>query len=76
MRIYKIFLLALFVLLSACATTPDATDKDLVTAAIANPERVDADRERDERSRPEVILGLLNIQQGDTVAVVFGGVGY
>jgi predicted methyltransferase len=76
MKIQKILLLALFVLLSACATTPAATDTDLVSAAIANPERADADRERDERSRPDVVLGLLNIQEGDTVADVFGGGGY
>jgi predicted methyltransferase len=47
-----------------------------VQAAINNPDRSAADRERDARSHPEVVLGLLDIDSGDTVADIFGGGGY
>jgi predicted methyltransferase len=64
------------VLLTACASQPDQTHVDLVQAAINNPDRSEADRERDGRSHPEVVLGLLNIEPGDTVADILGGGGY
>jgi len=47
-----------------------------VAQAIASPERPAADRERDARSRPEVILQLLQVKQGDVVADIFAGSGY
>jgi predicted methyltransferase len=68
--------LAAVLALTNCATTPKSTPDELIEGAIANPARSDADRERDLRSHPDVILGLLNIQPGDTVADVLGGGGY
>ncbi|MGI9291551.1 MAG: hypothetical protein ACR2QG_09795, partial [Gammaproteobacteria bacterium] len=72
----QLLILCLSLVLTGCAGQSAKTDADAVSAAIANPERTAADRERDERSRPDVILGLLNIQEGDTVVDVFGGGGY
>lgn len=75
-NIFQVLLLAGFLGLTGCAATPDATGDDLIAAAIANPDRPEADRERDVRSHPEVVLGLLDIQPGDTVADIFAGGGY
>jgi predicted methyltransferase len=72
----SVLCLAAVLALAGCASTGKSTPDELITGAIANPARSDADRERDLRSHPEVILGLLNIQPGDTVADVFGGGGY
>ena len=71
-----IFALAAALVLAGCASTPQATSDDLIAASIANSDRAEADRERDARSHPDVILGLLNIKPGDTVADVLGGGGY
>ena len=72
--------LATLVLLNGCATGSGGADaaarEAAIAAAIANPERPEVDRERDERSRPEVILELLDVDSGDTVADIFGGGGY
>jgi predicted methyltransferase len=76
MKFIPLVLLSLSLGLAGCTGMPEKTDDSLVSAAITNPERVAADRERDARSNPEVILGLLNIKEGDTVADVFGGGGY
>jgi predicted methyltransferase len=51
-------------------------DEGAIAQAMANDNRSDADRERDARSKPEVILGLLDLQAGQTVADIFGGGGY
>ena len=68
--------LAAAITLAGCASTQKSTPDELISTAIENPARSEADRERDLRSRPEVILGMLNIGRGDTVADVFGGGGY
>lgn len=47
-----------------------------VDAAIANPSRTDAHRERDARSHPDVTLGLLDLQSGQNVVDIMGGGGY
>ncbi len=47
-----------------------------VVAALQNPNRMEADLERDARSKPEVILSLLNIEAGDRVVDIFAGGGY
>jgi predicted methyltransferase len=48
-----------------------------VTRAIfSNPLRTQDARERDPRSKPEVILTLLNLQPGQRVIDLFGGSGY
>jgi len=49
---------------------------DAVTEAINKPGRLAADLERDERSHPEVILPLLQLQPGDRVADIWAGGGY
>jgi len=62
--------------LGGCASTPSVTSEAAIAAAVANPDRAQVDRERDERSKPEVVLSLLNIESGDTVGDIFGGGGY
>lgn len=47
-----------------------------IAQAIASPDRLASDRERDARSHPEVILAMLDLQPGDRVADVFAGAGY
>jgi predicted methyltransferase len=72
------FLSMLLVLgVNACSTIPvDDNNADLVAAAIANPNRTDADRERDARDKPEATLALLNLQPGQSVVDLFAGGGY
>jgi predicted methyltransferase len=47
-----------------------------VEDAIAKPGRLDADLERDARSRPDVVLPLLQLAPGDRVADIWAGSGY
>lgn len=47
-----------------------------VLAAMNQPGRLPADTERDSRSRPEAVIPLLNLEQGDTVVDIFAGGGY
>lgn len=76
------FLLAglLALTLTGCASSSTEADhaarEAAIAAAIANPDRSAADRERDERSQPEAVLGLLDAEPGDRVADIFGGGGY
>jgi predicted methyltransferase len=53
-----------------------APANDVVTAALANPARSDADRERDGRDHPKEVLALTKFGPGMTVADIFGGGGY
>jgi predicted methyltransferase len=78
MKKFGYFLSMLLVMgVSACATTPaDDANANLIAAAIANPNRLDVDRERDARDKPEVTLALLDLQPGDAVVDLFGGGGY
>jgi predicted methyltransferase len=68
--------LAAILILTGCTMEPRTTADDLILSSMANPARSDADRERDARSHPEVILSLLAIKPGDTVADIFAGGGY
>ena len=61
--------------ITACTST-GPTQEDAIAAAMAGENRTDTDRERDARSRPEVILGMLDLQPGDSAADIFGGGGY
>lgn len=47
-----------------------------ISAAINHPGRSDADRERDQRSKPQDILALLQLRPGQTVIDVFAAGGY
>ena len=47
-----------------------------VAAAIADPKRIAADRERDLRDHPQEVLSLAGFKEGDAIADVFGGGGY
>ncbi len=47
-----------------------------VDEAINKPGRLPADIERDARSRPDVVIPLLALEEGDRVVDVFGGSGY
>jgi predicted methyltransferase len=47
-----------------------------IDAAIANPERTAADRERDTRERPAEVLALAGVKPGMTVVDMFAGSGY
>ena len=47
-----------------------------VEAALANPARSSADRERDARDQPAEVLALARFTRGDTVADILSGGGY
>jgi len=76
--------LALF--LTACGqqsseTTPDSSEAaepeiSIYAAALDNPSRPDADRERDADRRPAEVLEFFGIQSGATVLDMFSGGGY
>jgi predicted methyltransferase len=53
-----------------------AARAESIEEALASPARPAADRERDGREQPRVILGLLQVGEGDVVADIFGGSGY
>jgi predicted methyltransferase len=47
-----------------------------IDAAIANPERTQADRDRDVREKPAEVLAFAGVKPGMTVADLFAGGGY
>ncbi|MBT8443089.1 MAG: methyltransferase domain-containing protein [Gammaproteobacteria bacterium] len=57
---------------------PAAFEFDLgdARALLANPNRREGARQRDPLSKPEVILGLLDLQPGQRVIDILGGAGY
>ncbi len=59
-----------------CACTLTGGGADRIASAIDNPNRTEADRERDARDQPAVILELLDLERGQSVADLFGGGGY
>ncbi len=71
-----IWIVTTIMLMSTLSTSPAFADEAAIARAIANDSRTDAHRERDARSKPEVILGLLDLQAGQTVADICGGSGY
>ena len=64
-------LLAFLLLFATPSAWPASID-----AALSMPGRLPADLERDKRSRPEVIVPLLNLSSGDRVVDLFGSGGY
>mgnify|MGYP001829148088 CR=1 FL=1 len=65
---------ALLLAVSAAVTVADETGR--VEAAMAAPDRLAADLERDKREHPATILALLDIGPGSRVADIFAGAGY
>jgi predicted methyltransferase len=61
----------LLLLLASCGAV-----EDHVTQAINKPGRLESDLTRDARSRPDVVLPLLELKPGDSVADIFAGAGY
>jgi predicted methyltransferase len=83
MRAIPLFLSACLLAVAGVACAGEAADKtaappsgDPLAAALANPARTDADRERDQRDHPDEILKLADYRPGMTVADIFGGGGY
>lgn len=63
--------------LTACTSTSEqTTDAGLIVSALEADNRTVEERERDTRSKPETILGVLNLQPGDHAADILGGGGY
>lgn len=73
-----------FTVLAACgpagtsepADSGPSSDIDIYAAAIDNPARSDADRDRDQSRNPDKVLEFLGIQSGMDVLDLFSGGGY
>jgi predicted methyltransferase len=84
MHLRSAILASSLLLLAGCAghgprhdsAVAQASARAALAAALANPARSDADRERDLRDHPEQVLALAGFRPGMTVADVFGGGGY
>lgn len=61
---------------TVASVAPSPSSAELVSAALANPKRIDADRERDGRDHPQEVLTLAGFKRGDAIADIFGGGGY
>ena len=68
--------LAALLLAVSAAAVAVADEKGRMEAAMAAPDRLAADVERDGREHPATILALLNIGPGSRVADIFAGGGY
>jgi len=75
MRIAALVLSACLLATSGCASVATSSH-DAIAAALANPARSDADRERDARDKPQEVLALADFHRGQTIADIFGGGGY
>ncbi len=69
------FTLSAALLLSGDEALAQTIDEDGVLKAMAS-DRLSADKERDQRSKPQTIIPLLNIEPGDRVIDIFGSGGY
>ncbi|MGI9341557.1 MAG: methyltransferase domain-containing protein [Gammaproteobacteria bacterium] len=67
---------ALILALFCAAGNATAADDAAIAKALASDLRAEDASERDARSRPEVVLGLLDLQPGDSAVDIFGGGGY
>ena len=65
------------ILMSICSpASAQVIDADRVLSVINSNERLPGDIERDARSKPQSVILLLNIDQGDRVIDIFGSGGY
>jgi len=69
-----IFLVVIGLLLSGCVGQQYSSEA--IANAVNNPNRTEAHKERDARSKPEVILELLDLKPGDRAIDIFAGGGY
>lgn len=79
MRLLPSLLLGLSLGLAGCAGSGGVVGtpgKDALEAALANPARSQADRERDLRDHPAEVLRLADFRPGMKIADIFGGGGY
>lgn len=76
MALRRVMWMTMVTCLAPGLVQPAGADDAAVTAALAAPDRLQADRERDARSRPDQVLPLLDLSPGDRVADIFGGAGY
>jgi predicted methyltransferase len=68
---------ALALMLAGCAATTAQVDAGpAIAAAVANPDRPAADRERDVHRKPAEIVAFAGVKPGDVVAEIFPGGGY
>lgn len=71
-----VWLLLVSILLPCQTALAQAIDTRQVLSAMESESRLPADRERDERSKPQSVIPLLNIEPGDRVIDIFGSGGY
>jgi predicted methyltransferase len=71
-KIPQMLVAALLLALAAPTFAADAA----IDAAIANPERTQADRDRDAREKPAEVLAFAGVKPGMTVADLFSAGGY
>lgn len=76
MRSLPLLLSSVILVIAGCASSGGKTSADAIAAAIANPVRSDADRERDLRDKPQQVLALAGFKPGMKIADIFGGGGY
>ena len=76
MKRISFYLLNFFLLQSVAVELMADIDESDVLQAMAKPGRLLADINRDNRSRPEAIIPLLNLELGDSVVDIFAGGGY
>lgn len=69
-------LLVFTVLFGFCSTVSAQSLAPEISAALSHPDRREADRARDERSKPAQVLAFSGIKPGQTVIDVFSGGGY
>ena len=70
------FITACVLCLAANTLLAQAIDSQAVLSIMQTHARLQADRARDERSKPQLIIPLLNIKEGDSVIDIFGSGGY
>jgi predicted methyltransferase len=73
--VFKLSSIVLLATLTACTSTAELKSQ-AISDALASPDRNEKAKERDLRSKPEVILDLLDLAKGETAVDILGGGGY